>query len=55
MWLNALSMFQSSESAEMSSSANPIAPSVFTVALLVNVVSAAEMAAPAPIPNWEFT
>ncbi|TMA15008.1 MAG: YihY family inner membrane protein [Deltaproteobacteria bacterium] len=49
--LAALSMFQRSESEEKSRTANPIAPSVFTVALLVNSVRVTEMAAPAPIPS----
>jgi len=48
-------MFQSSESTEIKSSAKPMMPSVFTVALLVKVVRAAEIAAPAPIPSCAFT
>ncbi len=47
-------MFQSSESTEMSSAANPIAPSVWMVAFEVNVVSAPAMAAPAPMPSCEL-
>ena len=48
-------MFHKSDSEEMSSSANPMAPSVFTVALLVKSVSAPAMAAPAPMPSCSFT
>ena len=48
-------MFQSKESAETSSAAKPMAPSVCIVALLVKVVSAPEMAAPAPMPSCELT
>src|SRR5205823_2858129 len=48
-------MFHSSEREETSSTAKPIAPSVLIVALLVNLVSAPAIAAPAPIPSWSFT
>ena len=40
---------------ETKSRANPMAPKVFTVALLVNAVSAPAMAAPAPMPSCELT
>ncbi len=55
MWLNALSMFQSSEMTESKSANDPMAPRVWMVARLVKVVSAPAMAAPAPMPSWELT
>src|SRR5436305_2051540 len=54
MWLKALSMFHRSEREEKRSSANPITPSVLTLALLVKSASEPAIAAAAPVVAAAF-
>jgi len=55
MWLNALSMFHSSETIDTSRKAKPITPSVFTLALLVSCSMRLSSAAPALMPSCSVT